>query len=65
MLRDMGEYRMIAHDARFASQSVPDGTPWQALSPRYLKRKRKTRAASCSLTAATGASPCTMAGSQP
>ncbi len=43
MLRDMGEYLMIAHDARFASQSAPDGTPWQALSPAYLKRKRKNK----------------------
>ncbi len=43
MLRDMGEYLMIAHDARFASQTAPDGTPWQALSPRYLKRKRKNK----------------------
>lgn len=43
LLRDMGEYLMIAHDARFASQSAPDGTPWQALSPSYLRRKRKNQ----------------------
>ena len=41
MLRDMGEYLLIAHDARFAGQSAPDGTPWPALSPRYQRRKRK------------------------
>lgn len=43
MLRDIGEYLLIAHDARFSSQSAPDGTPWQALSPRYLRRKRKNQ----------------------
>ena len=41
LLRDIGEYLMIAHDQRFASQTSPDGTPWQALSPRYQRRKRK------------------------
>ncbi|EPO8089446.1 phage virion morphogenesis protein [Pseudomonas aeruginosa] len=41
MLRDIGEFLLIAHDRRFASQASPDGTPWLALSPRYLKRKRK------------------------
>lgn len=43
MLRDIGEYLMIAHDQRFASQASPDGTPWLALSPAYLKRKKKNR----------------------
>lgn len=43
MLRDMGEYLMIAHDQRFASQTAPDGTPWQALSPRYQRRKKKNQ----------------------
>lgn len=43
MLRDMGEYLMIAHDARFASQSAPNGTPWQALSPRYQRTKKKNQ----------------------
>ena len=43
MLRDIGEYLLLAHDRRFASQSAPDGTPWQALSPAYLKRKVKNR----------------------
>jgi len=43
MLRDIGEYLLIAHDARFSSQTAPDGTPWQALSPRYLRRKRKNQ----------------------
>lgn len=43
MLRDMGEYLMIAHDARFASQTAPDGTPWTPLSPRYQRRKKKNQ----------------------
>jgi phage virion morphogenesis protein len=43
MLRDMGEYLMLAHDARFATKTAPDGSPWQALSPGYLKRKKKNR----------------------
>lgn len=41
LLRDIGEYLMIAHDQRFSSQTSPEGTPWQALSPRYQRRKRK------------------------
>jgi len=43
MLRDIGEYLLIAHDQRFANQASPDGTPWQALSPAYLKRKTKNQ----------------------
>lgn len=43
MLRDIGEYLTIAHDQRFISQTSPDGTPWQALSPAYQRRKRKNQ----------------------
>ncbi|WP_312481050.1 phage virion morphogenesis protein [Stutzerimonas nitrititolerans] len=43
MFRDMGEYLLLAHDRRFASQTAPDGTPWQALSPRYQRRKKKNQ----------------------
>ncbi|OBY58232.1 phage virion morphogenesis protein [Pseudomonas sp. AU12215] len=43
MFRDMGEYMLLALDARFESQTAPDGTPWQALSPSYQKRKRKNQ----------------------
>ncbi|MBK4631872.1 phage virion morphogenesis protein, partial [Enterobacter hormaechei] len=43
MFRDMGEYMLIALDERFESQSAPDGTPWQALSPAYQRRKRKNQ----------------------
>lgn len=43
MFRDMGEYLLRAHARRFASQTAPDGTPWQALSPRYQRRKKKNQ----------------------
>lgn len=43
MLRDMGEYLVIAHLQRFDKQVSPDGTPWQALNPRYVKRKKKNK----------------------
>ncbi|WP_374439122.1 phage virion morphogenesis protein [Pseudomonas panipatensis] len=43
MFRDMAEYMLLALDVRFESQSAPDGTPWQALSPSYQKRKRKNQ----------------------
>ena len=42
LLHDIGEYLMIAHDQRFASQTSPDGTPWQALSPAYQKASART-----------------------
>ncbi|WP_213664297.1 phage virion morphogenesis protein [Stutzerimonas stutzeri] len=44
MLRNMGEYLAFqALPKRFVSQSAPDGTPWKALSPAYLKRKKKNQ----------------------
>lgn len=43
MLRDMGEYLLIAQGKRFASQTAPDGTPWQPLSPSYQRRKKKNK----------------------
>lgn len=43
VLRDMGAHLMIVHRERFARQAAPDGTPWQALSPRYLRRKKKNK----------------------
>lgn len=43
LLRNMGEYLMIVHTIRFGSQTAPDGSKWQALSPRYLKRKKKNK----------------------
>lgn len=41
--RDLGELLLIIHQARFRAQVDPDGTPWKALSPGYLKRKAKNR----------------------
>ncbi|PKM31738.1 MAG: phage virion morphogenesis protein [Gammaproteobacteria bacterium HGW-Gammaproteobacteria-11] len=41
MLRNMGEYLLIAHDQRWASQTSPDGQPWAPLSPAYQRRKKK------------------------
>lgn len=43
LLRDIGEYLLVAHEARWDKQMSPDGTPWQALSPRYAKEKAKER----------------------
>ncbi len=37
------EYLHRAHRARFRAQVSPDGKAWQALSPRYQKRKHKNR----------------------
>ena len=36
----LGEYLKGSTQERFASQSAPDGTAWQALQPRTLKRKK-------------------------
>lgn len=43
LYNDIGEYLLIAHDRRFDKQQAPDGTPWRALSPRYLRRKKKNK----------------------
>ncbi|MGH8435517.1 MAG: phage virion morphogenesis protein [Pseudomonas sp.] len=43
MLENMGEYLLQRTEDRFASQTAPDGTPWQALSPRYQRSKKKNR----------------------
>ncbi|MBL4838385.1 MAG: phage virion morphogenesis protein [Kordiimonadaceae bacterium] len=37
------EYLHRAHRNRFIAQRSPDNKAWQALSPRYLKRKHKNR----------------------
>lgn len=41
--RDIGEYLMSAHRERFAAQQSPDGQAWAALTPKYLKQKRKNK----------------------
>lgn len=43
MLGDMGEYLLSSTRERAARQVSPDGTPWQALSPRYRRAKEKAR----------------------
>ena len=40
---DMGEHLLISHDRRFREQVDPDGTPWEALSERYRKRKKRNK----------------------
>jgi len=41
--RDIGEYLLRSTRNRFNEQAAPDGTPWQALSPAYQKRKSKNK----------------------
>lgn len=43
MLKDMGEYLLGSTRERAARQVSPDGTAWQALSPRYKRQKDKQR----------------------
>lgn len=43
MLKDMGEYLLRSTRERAARQVSPDGTAWQALSPRYKRQKDKMR----------------------
>jgi phage virion morphogenesis protein len=41
--RDAGKYLLRSHRDRWARQVSPDGGPWQALSPAYLKAKPKNK----------------------
>jgi phage virion morphogenesis protein len=43
LLRELGEYLLGSTKDRFKSQLAPDGTGWQALTPRYLKRKHRNK----------------------
>ncbi|WP_069861448.1 phage virion morphogenesis protein [Pseudomonas citronellolis] len=43
LLKDLGEMLFNIHRARFSAQVSPDGTPWQALSPGYLRRKERNK----------------------
>ncbi|MBU1352105.1 MAG: phage virion morphogenesis protein [Gammaproteobacteria bacterium] len=36
----LGEYLQSSTEARFKTQTAPDGTPWAPLKPRYAKRKK-------------------------
>lgn len=40
LLPRWGEYLAAATKDRFATQTAPDGSPWQALKPRYARRKK-------------------------
>lgn len=41
LLQDWGEALVESTQRRFTSQTGPDGQVWQALSPRYAKRKKR------------------------
>lgn len=43
LLRELGDYLIDSTKDRFGAQTAPDGTPWQALTPRYLKRKHRNK----------------------
>lgn len=43
ILQDLIDPLIRIHQARFKAQQSPDGTPWQALSPRYLASKRRNK----------------------
>lgn len=43
MYLDMGEHLLATTQQRFSTQSAPDGSPWQALTPAYQRRKRKNK----------------------
>jgi len=40
LMSRVGEYLERTTKDRFATQTAPDGTPWQALEERYRKRKK-------------------------
>ena len=39
VFRDIGEYLLISHRARFEAQVDPEGHRWEQLSPQYLAEK--------------------------
>lgn len=41
LFAQINEYLLQAHRTRFQQQVSPDGKAWQALSPRYARRKRR------------------------
>lgn len=43
ILQDLIDPLIRIHQARFKAQQSPDGTPWKALSPRYLASKRRNK----------------------
>lgn len=43
VLQDLIDPLIRIHQARFKAQQSPDGTPWKALSPRYLANKQRNK----------------------
>ncbi|MBL4832166.1 MAG: phage virion morphogenesis protein [Aliivibrio sp.] len=39
--RDIGEYLLESTQQRFIDQQAPDGTPWDPVSPKTLKKKKR------------------------
>lgn len=40
---EIGEYLLESHQERFALEVAPDGTPWEPLSPKTLRKKKDDR----------------------
>jgi len=40
-LADIGEYLLDSTQQRFVDQQAPDGTPWDPVSPKTLKKKKR------------------------
>ncbi|HQQ70763.1 MAG TPA: phage virion morphogenesis protein [Alicycliphilus sp.] len=40
LLPRLGEYLLTSTQDRFSSQTDPEGSPWEALKPRTIKRKK-------------------------
>lgn len=43
LMHPLGEYLTRSTQARFKSQTAPDGTPWAPLQPGYARRKKYNR----------------------
>lgn len=43
LMEQLSEYLWRSTGYRFKSQTDPEGTPWQALSPRYLETKSRNK----------------------
>jgi len=42
LLRDIAGYLLRAKEIRVRTQRAPDATPWQPLSPRYIRREHRS-----------------------
>jgi phage virion morphogenesis protein len=43
LVAQIGEYLQSATESRFRTQTGPEGTAWQPLTPRYLRRKKRNK----------------------